>query len=298
MRRVAQVLALWSALSAVAAAGEDTCSICHSNRELATVQADGRAQTLYVDPAAFAQSAHGQLGCDGCHAAMSAGPHGAVPEPQVGAIWQAILAPRRAAVRAAVAACITCHSGVADTFAGSIHAQAAARGNREVPLCHDCHGAHKITRKADLEGTGNQKGVTATCARCHADALKMARYNVKTNVVRTFDASFHGEKSMLGDRRAAICTSCHGVHDIRAPDDPASRVNPSNVASTCGACHQGADERFARSFKHQVPTGATAPLVFYVTWFYRLAITATIGGMLGYILLDMRRRRGRRSGHR
>jgi hypothetical protein len=36
---------------------------------------------------------------------------------------------------------------------------------------------------------------------------------------------------------AANCSTCHGSHGIRAPDDPTSRVFRSNVPSTCGECH-------------------------------------------------------------
>ena len=36
---------------------------------------------------------------------------------------------------------------------------------------------------------------------------------------------------------AASCADCHSVHDLKGAADPDSRINPINVAATCGQCH-------------------------------------------------------------
>src|SRR5262249_35705127 len=50
--------------------------------------------------------------------------------------------------------------------------------------------------------------------------------------------------------KVAVCTDCHGVHDLRAPSDAASKVYPLNVAATCARCH--ANGEYMKEFK--IPT--------------------------------------------
>ncbi len=37
----------------------------------------------------------------------------------------------------------------------------------------------------------------------------------------------------------ALCSDCHGKHDIRKKTDPASRAYSLNIPRTCTGCHQG-----------------------------------------------------------
>jgi hypothetical protein len=39
----------------------------------------------------------------------------------------------------------------------------------------------------------------------------------------------------------AVCTDCHGVHDLRPASDSRSKVHPLNVAVTCARCHSNAE---------------------------------------------------------
>lgn len=291
--RLGLLLLLAPALRAAPDPSSD-CLVCHNNETFALRDADGRVRSMHVDPSRFYNSAHVKLGCAGCHGAMGPGPHGGpggkavkLPPEQ-----QALLAGRAPSTgTAAAAACMSCHPEQARQFVHSVHGEALARGNRDVPLCHDCHGSHYISGADELESTVNPTNVPATCARCHANATVMAKHDLERNVVKTFQTSFHGSKRLLGDERAAICTSCHGVHDIRAHDHPLSTVNPSNVASTCGTCHKGATAAFASSFTHTLPESATAPVVYWVGQLYFLALYGTIGLMLLYVVLDIYRRR-------
>jgi cytochrome b subunit of formate dehydrogenase len=49
--------------------------------------------------------------------------------------------------------------------------------------------------------------------------------------------SVHGQGAARGVAVAASCADCHSVHDLKGAADPESRINPINVASTCGQCH-------------------------------------------------------------
>jgi cytochrome b subunit of formate dehydrogenase len=61
-----------------------------------------------------------------------------------------------------------------------------------------------------------------------------------------------------GARDAPVCTDCHGEHQILAPSEALSLVNPSRVSSvTCGRCH--GDERLDTRYNlpaDRVPTFA------------------------------------------
>jgi hypothetical protein len=96
----------------------------------------------------------------------------------------------------------------------------------------------------------------------------------------SFDASFHGLAAKEGNETVANCASCHGVHNILPSADPRSKVNPKNLAATCGKCHQGAGKRFAISQVHVAEGRKEAPAMRWVRQFYLLMIPLTIGLML------------------
>lgn len=116
--------------------------------------------------------------------------------------------------------------------------------------CHDCHGGDPA---AGLDGdpsaahderkgwTGKPKRlqIPLFCAKCHADAAFMKRFDPHTRVdqLSEYRTSTHGKRNAAGDDRTAVCVDCHGVHGIRAVKDPRSRVHPTQVADTCARCH-------------------------------------------------------------
>lgn len=277
-----------------------SCLVCHDNRDFAVRMSDGEVRSMFVDPTRFYRSAHAGIGCGGCHGSVGSGPHGPIDEPALSDTQARILAGRRPIQQVAIAACMGCHAVEAAQFAESIHATSAmANPTGDQPLCNDCHTAHYVNGADDLESTVNPQHVAQTCADCHADATTMAHHDVRTDVVTTFETSFHGAKGQLGQEGAAVCTSCHGVHEIRAPKDPKSTVNPANVASACGQenCHPGATERFAAAFTHELPERPYAVVIQIARKIYVLAIYGTIGIMLLLVLLDFKRRLTARKGH-
>ena len=147
--------------------------------------------------------------------------------------------------------CLDCHSRLegpagdaARQFEGDIH---KARGLS----CNDCHGGDP---NADDRQSAEdpRKGflpklkpgeVPAFCGKCHSDAYFMKRFNptLRVDQEREYATSVHGRRLATGDERVATCTSCHGAHGIRAPDDPQSSVYAANVADTCAKCHADAE---------------------------------------------------------
>ncbi|MFQ5811567.1 MAG: hypothetical protein ACE5JM_18260, partial [Armatimonadota bacterium] len=153
----------------------------------------------------------------------------------------------------------------------------------------DCHGYHYIKHVENLESSVYPSNVPATCAQCHADSTVMARHDVDRKVYETYDESFHGTRARLGSIHVAVCTSCHGVHDILDPADPKSKLHPDRRCATCQECHEHAGEEFAVSFTHRPVTRATAPAVYWIGTLYTWVIYLTIGAMTIYVFLDMLR---------
>jgi formate dehydrogenase gamma subunit len=53
----------------------------------------------------------------------------------------------------------------------------------------------------------------------------------------TYINSVHGQAVIHGQEQAATCLDCHGDHSLKGAADPASEINPNNIAETCGKCH-------------------------------------------------------------
>ena len=95
-------------------------------------------------------------------------------------------------------ACGTCHVGIEDTYKESIHGQLLAKGDKQGPVCTDCHSAHDIEKPA----TAHFKGLSdQSCGKCHQDRLEHYR------------ETYHGKAMALGQQRrlrVAACFDCHG----------------------------------------------------------------------------------------
>ena len=128
--------------------------------------------------------------------------------------------------------------------------------------CVDCHGgnpttadketAHDFAAKASamaFRGKPSGQAIIATCARCHSDAELMRTYAPKQRIDQAteYATSVHGKQLATGDTKVATCVSCHGAHGIRLVTDAKSPVFPTNVATTCAACH--ADDKRMAGYK-------------------------------------------------
>ncbi|HEY7728915.1 MAG TPA: cytochrome c3 family protein [Candidatus Eisenbacteria bacterium] len=135
--------------------------------------------------------------------------------------------------------CGVCHSDVRVKFDKGVH---RAEGIGCVP-CHGgdpnattVEGAHR----GNFRGVPSRRAIPALCASCHADVARMRPYNLPSDQYALYQTSQHGILLAKGDRNVAVCTDCHGVHEIRPRDDPESRVFARNIPATCGRCHGNA----------------------------------------------------------
>ncbi|MFW5941086.1 MAG: cytochrome c3 family protein [Chloroflexota bacterium] len=197
--------------------------------------------------------------------------------------------------------CEQCHSTIFDEYAESVHGEALLEeDNPDVAVCTDCHGVHDI---GDPNLAAFRVNSPELCAECHADEELMNEYDISTDVFETYVDDFHGTTIALFDLEdptagaaTAVCFDCHGVHDIRPPDDPHSGIK-ENLLETCQQCHPDATENFPNAWlSHYQPSLEHHPTVFLVNWFYRLIIPGTLTFMVLFIGTDIYRRlRGDRS---
>ena len=144
--------------------------------------------------------------------------------------------------------CIDCHSNLDaplkvsdEEFAGNIHAQKGL-------TCTNCHGGDAssdelaMSPKAGFNGKIDRQKIPELCGSCHSNAAYMRQFNpsLRTDQLSQYHTSIHGKRLLTGDIKVAVCTDCHGIHDIRPPADTRSSVHPLNVANTCKRCHADA----------------------------------------------------------
>jgi predicted CXXCH cytochrome family protein len=70
---------------------------------------------------------------------------------------------------------------------------------------------------------------------------------------KTLD-SVHQQALEEGNENAAVCTDCHGAHDVQDPSDP-----PSRIPETCRRCHSSIYETYATSVHGEALIGEGNP---------------------------------------
>lgn len=135
--------------------------------------------------------------------------------------------------------CVTCHAKETDELGPSAHGQHGIS-------CHECHGgdpaqSDKALAKAAATGyigIPDKRETVQACGSCHSDVEYMNPYGLRTDQLALYKTSHHGKKlADENNERVAVCSDCHGAHDILPISDPQSRVYPANIPQTCGKCH-------------------------------------------------------------
>ncbi|RJP50189.1 MAG: ammonia-forming cytochrome c nitrite reductase subunit c552 [Anaerolineaceae bacterium] len=193
--------------------------------------------------------------------------------------------------------CAECHVDIYNNYRESVHGKALTEeGNVDVPTCVDCHGVHDIHDPTTASFHNSTPGL---CAKCHENAEIMDKYGISTNVVNTYVADFHGATVKLFEEQypdqptnKAVCTDCHGVHDIAKTGNPATGVAmQENLLTKCQRCHPGATANFPAAWmSHYEPSPEHYPIVYYVNLFYKFFIPTVLGGMTFFVLTDIYRR--------
>ena len=187
--------------------------------------------------------------------------------------------------------CEQCHTEIFNEYAESIHGEALYHDDPDAPTCIDCHGVHDINDPTTIMARVRSPEL---CAGCHADEEMMARHDISTDVFETYGSDFHGTTTMLfdpehpnADPTKAVCYDCHGVHDIKAVDDPEAGIK-QNLLETCQQCHPDATANFSDSWtSHFPPSLENNTLVYLVNLFYRIVIPFTLGFLIFLVFIDV-----------
>jgi len=228
------------------AAKADACKSCHFDKYTRTLEGIHFEQSVKGDPNAPT--------CVDCH-----GAHGTASGSE-----EKVRSARR---------CERCHEEVYAVYEASVHGAALLQdGNLDVPVCSDCHPAHDT---ADPRTNDFANRTPELCGRCHGDAALMAGYGLSTAVLDSYLDDFHGVTASMyaeegSPRRIAVCTDCHGIHDIRSTRGEPEAVVKANLLTRCQKCHPDAREGFPDAWlSHYEPSWNRASLVWAVDLGYR-----------------------------
>ena len=254
------------------AASDQDCLACHSDATMKSAS----GHSLHVDAAKLKGSMHASLGCTDCHVGVKEYPHPPKmrlpkcstcheePAAQLPASVHSALGPGACAschgtaheVQAAETLlpqrCATCHEDVVHGYQAGVHAIARKDGDGQAPTCTACHGGpHQILAASDPNSPVSHLHIPATCAKCHGQKFVMERAGFSTQPYYSYEESVHGRAVAAGSTKAAVCTDCHGVHEIRAASDDKSSIFKFNVPATCAKCHTNVEQEFMQSIHGQ-----------------------------------------------
>jgi len=161
-------------------------------------------------------------------------------------------------------ACLACHaepglrtalpSGeVLSLYVSSLVFDSSAHGQQGL-TCIDCHAAVGPFPHPPLEAQTRREfslQLYAVCQDCHADEYALTQDSV------------HQRASAAGRSEAAVCTDCHGSHDIqRMTDADTGRLLPEarlRIPQTCARCHSTIFDKYLTSVHGSALVGEGNP---------------------------------------
>jgi hypothetical protein len=191
------------------------CLGCHSEPGQVMTLPSGEQMYISVDPDSFHASVHSQvnISCTACHSDISEYPHPAKTYTD-----------KRDYTLLYQDTCKTCHAD--KVHPDGMHQQLFTNGNKNAPICADCHNPHDQPKLTDETGEVvflEKAKIAQTCARCHSQ------------IYDEYSSSVHGAAA-IGENNpdVPVCTTCHGVHEIENPLTPEFRQASPRM---CGDCH-------------------------------------------------------------
>jgi len=210
---------------------DEDCLQCHSDKTL-TKDVNGKQVSLFVDGAKLKHSIHGGMfGCVDCHTDVKTLAHDAPPKKVT---------------------CAQCHADAQEAYSHSYHAKTVKAGNAPAANCQDCHGGeHEVLAADDAKSPVNHSNIPITCGRCHGQKFLMEQNGESAQAFLSYQDSVHGRAVEKGSLKAAVCTDCHGAHEILPASDAKSPISKASVPGTCGKCHTEIENTFNQSIHGQ-----------------------------------------------
>jgi hypothetical protein len=155
---------------ALAAIPVQKCELCHGKPGFQKKLDSGQIISLYVPPDSISASVHKKRECNDCHRDVNEIPH----KPGLQRVD-----------------CTGCHYignlagapelAIYEQYRESVHGRAAIAGNKNAPICQDCHGAHNVHKPRSEDSPLSRRNIPASCGRCHV------------TVYGQFSTSIHGK---------------------------------------------------------------------------------------------------------
>ncbi len=209
----------------------EECLACHSDATLSH-DVNGKSVSLHVDPQTFKDSIHGSMfTCVDCHTDVIRAPHETSPLKIT---------------------CANCHADEQAAYSRSFHGKAVEGGNNKAATCVDCHGSpHELLPASDPKSKVHHTNIPGTCGACHSQKFVMQDSGQSAQMVASYELSVHGHAVAAGSEKAAVCTDCHGTHEILDAKDAKSPIFKFNVPTTCGQCHDQISKEYKQSIHGQ-----------------------------------------------
>jgi cytochrome b subunit of formate dehydrogenase len=209
----------------------EECLACHGDPTM-TRDVGGKQISISVNPDAFKASIHGGMfACVDCHTDVKTSPHETTP---------------------ARITCATCHADQQAAYDRSYHAKAIKEGDCQAATCVSCHGSpHELLPASDPKSRVSHANIPATCGTCHGQKYVMEASGHSAQPFSSYLQSVHGKAVGSGSEKAAVCTDCHGAHEILAATNDKSPIFRFNVPVTCAKCHESVKQEFMQSIHGQ-----------------------------------------------
>ena len=127
--------------------------------------------------------------------------------------------------------CATCHADEQAAYDRSFHGKAVQAGNSNAATCVDCHGSpHELLpasrseiARASHQYSGDLRLLPRPASSSWKTAARARRWSLRIR------QSVHGHAVANGSDKAAVCTDCHGAHEILDAKDSKSPIFKFNV---------------------------------------------------------------------
>lgn len=251
------------------------CLNCHGMKELEKAGKRGHKISLFVDLSEIKGSIHQDIDCLTCHPKAKDTPHEKIERVDCGQCHAESIVTdlamsihgggskkvkltcthchgKHSIKRAAddhFFPCQNCHTGASIQYKSSIHQKVTKSGKLQAASCQDCHGGHRILRAKDPASSVYPLNLPRTCAKCHGAPQQAKKGTLPhRDIYHLYLDTVHGIALDKGGLLvAAVCTSCHGAHDIQSHTAELSSTHRHNIPQTCGRCHAGVLSAFEES---------------------------------------------------
>ena len=146
------------------------------------------------------------------------------------------------------------HEDAHKAYDQGFHAKAVQHGAKAA-TCLDCHAQNgdmtTFLPASNPKSTINRANLAITCGKCHGNLATMRGTGISNRPFISYQESVHATAISRGNFSAAVCSDCHGSHEILPASDSRSTISKLNIPNTCGKCHAEISREFGESVHGQ-----------------------------------------------